>query len=343
VIVRERAELCGKVLDGKFLIERLIGVGGTGVVFEATHVYEGLPLALKMLRTCFSRHPDIGRRLRREGEVSRMVPHAGIVPVMDEGALLDGSPYIVMPLIGGESLSRLLLRLGRLPADLVAALSIRVAEILSAAHRAGYVHRDVKPEHVILDRGTDGELVVYLIDFGVCASSTAPVEERAREHGKVFGTPTYVSPEQATGNPEVDGRADLFSLGILIYEALTGQLPFTGSTANQILLKIIQENAPRVRGLAPGVPAGIDRLTARLLERNPVERLPSASALARLLEPYAGEKGRTERRLAAMLRVTPCISPSERRQLIAPMKSIDRIAARDSRLRIGSPAPRLSN
>jgi serine/threonine-protein kinase len=302
VIEDERAELPGQVLDGRYRIERRIGLGGTGVVFEATQLRDNSKVALKTLRPCFVDHPDLGRRLRREAEIARRVRHPGIVPMMDDGTLIDGSPYVVMPLLTGESMTRLLLRKTVLPVDMVAALVSRIAAILHAAHCSGYVHRDVKPEHLLLEPSSTGDLVAYLLDFGVCSSEDAPPDEKDRERGKVFGTPSYVSPEQAAGEVEIDGRADLFSLGVLAFEALTGRLPFTGSTVSKLLLRIIREDAPRVSDLMPNVDPAIDDIVARLLARDPNDRFPSARAVARALAPYVGDRKMVERRIASTLK-----------------------------------------
>ena len=304
----ERDELRGETIDGRYLIGARLGIGGTGVVFDATRLSDGREVAVKTLRPCFLDHPDLGRRLRREAEVARAVTHPGIVPVLDDGTLQDGSPYIVMERVYGESLSRLILRLGTLDPDLTAAIAIRVAAILHSVHRHGYTHRDVKPEHILFDRTSSGELTVRLLDFGVCASPTAPPDERARENGRVYGTPSYVSPEQASGNPDVDGRADLFSLGIVMFEALTGRLPFRASTVTNLLLAIIREDAPRVGLVAPHVSRELDVVVARALARHPEDRFASPRALARALAPHVGQRRLTENRLAEILRVSRPVS-----------------------------------
>jgi serine/threonine protein kinase len=303
----ERGELRGQVLDGRYRIVRRIGLGGTGVVFEA-HCADEI-FAIKTLRPCFVNHPDLGRRLSREAEVARRVRHPGIVPVLDEGVLHDGTPYLVMPLLKGESLARVLLRSRALPFGSVAVIVSRVAAILHSAHAAGYVHRDVKPEHVLFDVSQNGELLVCLLDFGVCSSRDAPSEERQREKGKVFGTPSYVSPEQAAGEPEIDARADLFSLGVLMFEALTGRLPFSASSVSKLLVRIIREEAPRLSEATVGTDPAIDDLVARLLARDREDRFPSARALARALMPYVGERALSEARVASLLR-TPARAPA---------------------------------
>lgn len=297
----ERAELVGQVLDGRYRLGRQIGLGGTGVVFEASCTQDGSRVAVKTLRPCFVNHIDLGTRLKREAEVSRRVAHPGIVKVLDVGTLQDGSPYVVMPLLSGESLARLLLRVTELPCAEVAAIASRVAAILHTAHCSGYVHRDVKPEHILMNRSATGDLVVQLLDFGVCAATTASDEEKKRECGKVFGTPSYCSPEQASGQANVDGRADLFSLGIVMFEALSGRVPFSGATVSKLLLRIIRDDAPRVSEVATEVDPGLDLVVSRLLAREPKDRLPSARALSRALAPLIGERLAVERGIASML------------------------------------------
>jgi serine/threonine protein kinase len=300
----EREELRGQTLNKRYRVIRRVGVGGTGIVFEAERLADGVGVALKTLRPCFVDHPDLGRRLQREAEVARRVRHPGIVPVLDEGALDDGSPYLVMPLLRGESLTRVLLRSAQLPVQSVALVIARVAAILHGAHCVGYVHRDVKPDHVLLDTGPRGELLVSLLDFGVCSSADAPKDEREREQGKVFGTPTYVSPEQAAGNPDIDARADLFSLGVVMFEALCGRPPFADASVSKLLVRIIREEAPRLSDVLPHVETAIDDIVARLLARDPHDRFPSARALTRALTPQIGERGRAEARLGASLRLS---------------------------------------
>lgn len=299
----ERAELRGTLIDGRYRVGACIGVGGTGVVFEATREETGELVALKTMRPIFAYNVDLGRRLRREAEVARTVAHPGLVPVLDEGILEDGSPFIVMEYAGGESLASLIYRSGLLGEREIGCVVMRVCGILHAVHAQGYVHRDVKPEHVLLDRTASGALDVTLLDFGVCAAETAPAEERHGENGRVFGTPSYVSPEQAGGIPEVDARADVWGLGVVMFEALTGRLPFSAQGVSALLRRIIREDAPRVGLVAPHVSREMDAVVSRALAREPEQRFPSARALARALAPLVGDRLDAERRLARHLRV----------------------------------------
>lgn len=316
----ERYELRGKLLDGRYRIGQAIGTGGTGIVFEAERLATLERVVVKMLRPAFAGNPDLMSRVRREVEVARRVFHPGIVPVIDHGTLYDGSPYLVMKHMQSESLSAYLRRRGPLDCSEVAVIVARLASVLHSVHRHGYVHRDIKPEHVLLNRGAYGELDLHLLDFGVCAADTAPSDERGRERGRVYGTPSYASPEQASGNPFVDARADLFGVGVTMFEALTGALPFRGSDVTAVLRRIIREDAPRAKLYAPHLDDAMDALLAKLLCRNPAGRLPSARALMRALDPWLDQRVRTERQLTAKLEVAPAASsirPTAQHEMVA--------------------------
>ncbi|MGD8606842.1 MAG: serine/threonine-protein kinase [Myxococcales bacterium] len=316
----ERCELRGRILDGRYRIGQVIGAGGTGIVLEAERLATLEPVVVKMLRPAHAANADLMSRLRREVEVARRVFHPGIVPVIDHGTLYDGSPYLVMKYMRSESLASYLRRCGPLEACEVAVIMARLASILHSVHRHGYVHRDIKPEHILLNRRGYGELDLHLLDFGVCAAETAPPEERARERGRVYGTPSYASPEQASGNPFVDARADLFGVGITMFEALTGTLPFKGPDVTAVLRQIIRQDAPRICSLAPHIDAQMSELVAKLLNRAPAGRHPSARALMRSLGPWLQERVRTERSLAARFEVAPAtgiIKPTAEHEMVA--------------------------
>lgn len=303
----ERSDLRGRTLDGRYRLGDILGIGGTAVVFEADRLSDGEPVVVKVLRPTFVDNPDLVRRLRREVEVYRNVRHPGLVPMYDEGILsgfpgADGSPYLVMERVYGECLQRLLRRTGTLSADLVGAIAMRVASILHAAHGHGYVHRDVKPEHILMDRDENGSLRVRLLDFGVCASVRAPKDERDREVGRVFGTPSYVSPEQASGDPDVDARADIFGLGIVMFEALTGRLPFSGSNVANLLRRIIREDAPRAALIRHDLHHSFDAVVAASLARDPEDRFPSMRSLSRALTPIVADRTSIDKRLTSVLR-----------------------------------------
>lgn len=290
------------MLDGRYRLGPPLGIGGTSVVFEAERVHDGAAVVVKVLRDTFAFNAELIGRLRREVEVARTVAHPGIVPVLDEGLLEDGSPYVVLERLEGECCARLLRRRGPMPAHHVAAITLRAAAVLHAGHVHGYVHRDVKPEHIVLARTPDGRLDVRLLDYGVCASAHASEQERDAERGRVYGTPAYVSPEQASGKPDVDARADVFALGIFMFEALTGRVPFLSSNVAALLKRIIREDAPRAGLLLPELDLRYDSVVARAMARRIDDRFPSARALGRALLPLVGERAATEREIASLLR-----------------------------------------
>jgi len=296
----DRADLIGRVVGGHYHVLSRLGGGGTGLVFDALCTQSGEAVALKTLRPSLIRHVDLSTRLRREYEVAKRVLHPGLVRFVGEGSLPDGSPYLAMKLLRGASLAEVLARYERLSTGIVTMLASRVASILHSAHTAGYVHRDVKPEHIYLSRTPQGGLRVHLLDFGVCYSEQADPDEKRREAGRVFGTPRYVSPEQASGELCVDGRADLFGLGVVMFEALTGKVAFAAPSVAKLLLRIVREDAPRAGDLVH-MEARLDGILAKLLMRDKRERMPTARALSRALLPYAGMRSRAEWEVLSLL------------------------------------------
>lgn len=314
----ERTELTGVTLDGRFRVGHALGIGGTSVVFEAHDHLTDTSVVVKVLREMFAFKVELVRRLCREAEVARRVVHPGIVPVFAEGMLDDGSPYLVLERLEGECVARRLRRTGPMEPRHVAAIALRTAAILHAAHGRGYVHRDVKPEHIVLSQRADGALDVRLLDFGVCTSARAPATERENERGRVYGTPAYVSPEQARGVPDVDGRADVFSLGTTMFEMISGRVPFLGSNVANLLRRIIREDSPRLGLLMPDLDLRYDALVSRAMAREPDQRFGSARALSRALLPLVGERRETEREIAATVEHRPA-----RADLVATVRSVE--------------------
>ena len=193
---------------------------------------------------------------------------------------------------------------------------MRVASILHASHVRGYVHRDIKPEHIVMDANDDGELRIRIIDFGVCAAHSAPQDEKDREAGRVYGTPSYVSPEQASGEPNVDARADVFGLGVVMFEALTGRLPITATNVANLLRRIIRDDAPRAGLICQDLPFEYDEILARALAREPEQRFPSMRSFARARAPVVADRASIDRKLIALLRV-PSLDAS---QLVETMR-----------------------
>jgi serine/threonine-protein kinase len=272
--------LLGKTIAGKYRVEALLGRGGMGAVYEATHLAINKRVALKFLYRDSAHDLDAVLRFQREAEAASAVESEHIVQIFDSGASEDGLPFLVMELLRGEDLRTRLRRLGSLDVAEVLTIGVQVARALRRAHAAGIVHRDLKPDNIFLCARDDGALCVKLVDFGISKVSrkTATADTLTRR-GMVLGTAFYMAPEQAQAARDVDGRADLFSLGAILFEALTGQPPHTGTVYEAILIAICTKDAPDVRTLAPHVPEPLARLVARALERDRDARYASADAL----------------------------------------------------------------
>jgi hypothetical protein len=280
----------GAILAGRYRLEEMVGQGGMGSVWRATHTGLGEQVAVKLVSANFVRSPEALRRFDTEAKSaaklrSRHVPH-----VFDNGVLDDGTPYLVMELLHGESLAARLGRLG--PISLTETVSIveQCCRALSRAHSLGIVHRDIKPENVYLAHSVDDEAyVVKVLDFGIAKVTSLTDEARSSTRtGTLLGTPLYMSPEQARGLRSIDSRTDLYSLGLVTYTMLTGGLPFSGESLGDLLLQICTEPLPRLRAAAPSLPVAMENWFQRACARQPEDRFPSAQALVEALRIAAG-------------------------------------------------------
>lgn len=277
MICTQRRELWGAVLDGRYRLSRPLGSGATAVVFAARD-RENRSVAVKLLDTPHAADAELIQRLRNEARISSEVRHPGIVACHDQGSLHDGSPYVVFERVRGDSLLALLRRWGTLSVGETLVVAQRVARILAAVHAADYVHRDVKPEHIMLC--SDGpQLVVRLLDFGVCIGPGTE-NELPRNGFGVYGTPGYASPEQAAAE-DVDGRCDLFGLGASLFEALSGKLPFSGSNPAAVLTRTLSVDALPLSRLRPDCPRAVEALIGQLLSRDRERRPHNARVVAR--------------------------------------------------------------
>lgn len=300
MLIDARRELWDRILDDTYQLGRPLGRGASAVVFAALNK-TGQRVALKMLLPREAHGADLSARLRLEAEVSREVHHPGVVACLGQGTLYDGSPYVVFERLFGQSLLELLKARGPLSAAETAVVGRGVARVLSAVHAAGYVHRDVKPEHVMLSEER-GMLRVHLIDFGVCqARQEQP--GAMREVGRVYGTPGYAAPEQILGEGRVDGRSDLYALGATLYHALLGAPPFGEGNAAVVMRRTLSETPMRVSRGRADVPQALDACITRLLSRAPDGRPLNARVVERALTSAVDtDLARAEERLlSAML------------------------------------------
>jgi serine/threonine-protein kinase len=268
---------------GSYVIGPRLAKGGMGVVYGAAHRHLHRDVAIKLLRHSRRANPDIVKRFLREAVAATRVRHPGVVQIIDYDHAPDGAAFLVMERLDGVSLGERLEDRGRLEVHEALRIARGIADATAAIHAEGIVHRDLKPENVFLVPGTDADAEqVKVLDFGVAKFLGARDVERSRQ-GRVVGTPHYMSPEQCRGRPDIDHRSDIYSLGCLLYEMLSGSCPFRGDVA-EILGAHVGRAPPILSSVAREVPPALDELLARMLAKDPARRLPSmAQVVAELL------------------------------------------------------------
>jgi len=273
---------------GKYRLLAQLGEGGMGTVYRAEHVVLGSPAAVKILLPQFTQDQVVVDRFFQEARAASAIRHAGIVEVFDFGRLPTGQAYIAMELLRGEELSSFLARRRPLDASLAVQIAIQMLAALNATHLVGVIHRDLKPDNIFLvhDPGVPGAIRIKILDFGIAkltGRSLAAHPGRPRTKNMILGTPAYMAPEQCRGGTELDARADLYAVGCLLFELLTGRPPFVASGDGEVMAMHIYEPPPRLSNLAPHLPVELDALIAKLLTKDPADRIPSAAyALATL-------------------------------------------------------------
>src|SRR5256885_648755 len=271
-----------QALGSSYTLEGESGRGGMGVVFSARDERLKRQVAVKVLPPELAFREEIRLRFVREAETAARLSHPHIVPIHSVGESPDGLVYFVMAYVDGESLGAKLKRRGRLPPDEARRIMQETADALGAAHAFGIIHRDVKPDNILLE-GSRGRVVVT--DFGIAkALSSTTGGATLTATGVAIGTPHYMSPEQAAGDREIDGRSDIYSLGVVAYQMLAGELPFQAPTVPGILMKHITERPPLITDRRPEVPEDLGACVMRSLEKDPEDRWPTADALRRALE-----------------------------------------------------------
>ena len=274
----------GDVVGDRYRLEREIGRGGMGTVWSAVHTLSGKRVAVKLLRR--PDRDDLVRRFLLEARAACAVSHPSLVDVHDVFLLHDGTPAMTMELLEGETLAALLAREGALPAADVVTLFLPLVSGVGALHAAGIVHRDLKPENVFLVRHAKGAARVRVLDFGVAKLASGDV--RTTETGVTLGTPAYMAPEQALGARDVDHRADVWAIGAMLYEALSGARPVDGESHGQLLKALLTSAIAPLAALAPEAPEPLTRLADHMLAKEPADRpmdLRAPLATLRALAP----------------------------------------------------------
>ena len=295
-----------QALGGSYTLEGEIGRGGMGVVFQAKDERLKRQVAIKVLPPDLAFREEVRLRFLREAETAARLTHPNIVPIHSVGEGPEGLVYFVMAFIDGEPLSARLKRRGRLPAEESRRILIETADALGAAHALGIIHRDVKPDNIMLE-GSRGRVMVT--DFGIAKALSSSSSGGLTGTGVAIGTPHYMSPEQAAGDREIDGRSDLYSLGVVGYQMLSAELPFQAPTVPGILIKQITEAAPYLVDKVPDCPEDLAGCVMRCLEKEPDGRWPTADALRRALESRTSPSYRPRRSSAGVSRRSPAGLP----------------------------------
>jgi serine/threonine protein kinase len=291
----DRPDLLGTL--GEYEVSEVVGQGGMGVVLKAFDTALRRVVAIKVMAAALAGSATARRRFTREAQAAAAVCHDHVVTVHAVREAEGGLPYLVMQYVAGESLQARLDRVGPLEVEAVVQIGLQTALGLAAAHAQGLIHRDVKPANLLLENGLSR---VKISDFGLARMAN---DVRLTHSGMLMGTPEYAAPEQASG-AEVDHRCDLFSLGCVLYAACVGHSPFRAATPLEALRRVTDQQPRPLRSLNPAVPAWLEALIRRLLEKEPAARFQSAAEVASLLEgylahlrqPWGGDGGRAPRR-----------------------------------------------
>jgi serine/threonine-protein kinase len=276
----------GEVLANKYRVERVLGVGGMGVVVAATHLQLGQMVALKFIRRQAMTNPELTGRFEREARAAACIRSEHVARTIDVGQLETGSPYIVMEYLEGQDLHTVLQQHGKLPVAVACDFVIQACEALAEAHSMGIVHRDLKPGNLFLANLSQGRRAIKVLDFGISKSLDPSSDPSMTRTQDIMGSPGYMSPEQMRSAKNVDGRSDLWSLGIILYELVTGERPFVAETLTALCFKIATEQPAPLPALLALDPA-FDAIMRRTLEKDPNLRFQSAAELARALAPFA--------------------------------------------------------
>jgi serine/threonine protein kinase len=310
----------GDVIAGKYRVERALGMGGMGAVFEVTHQVTHKRFAIKWLLPELEDSADAAKRFIREAQVAGRFDHPNVVEVYDLGQEGTAS-FMVMELLEGESLAARLTRVGRLGAREACEILLPCIEAVAAAHAAGIIHRDLKPANIFLCKAS-GRTAEHakVLDFGISKLMTKPgsLDATRTKTGAVMGTPHYMAPEQMRARP-IDHRVDVYAFGVTLYELLSGKRPFEAESYAELVIQIAGEPARPLHEVVSDLPAGLEAIVSQAMARNPDARFASVEALMHALEPFCGDM--SQHVAAAPAGATRGATPSHREQPQTPLFS----------------------
>jgi serine/threonine-protein kinase len=287
----------GDRIAGKYRVEKVIGEGGMGIVVAARHVEIGRQVAIKYLRPTLRNRADAVARFRWEARAAALIRSEHVVRCLDVGTLEGGAPYIMMELLEGHDLGHLVdHRKAPLAVEEAIDYVLQACEALAEAHAMGIVHRDLKPENLFLSRRANGTSLVKVIDFGISTlvegGISRDIPKKTPPSGALTGSPAYMSPEQLKDSDDVDARSDIWSLGVILHELLTGKLLYNEPSILAMTTRICSEPVPSVRERRADLPRALDRVVLRCLEKDPARRVQSVAELALALRPFASRRSR---------------------------------------------------
>lgn len=320
----------GAVLVGKYRVDRILGEGGMGYVAACTHLQLQERVALKFLRPELAADQEAVARFLREAQAAARIRSEHIVRVHDVGTLENGTPYMVMEYLQGVDLAVMLSEVGRLPISDAVDFLLEATEALAQAHTMGIVHRDLKPANLFLAELPGGVRLVKVLDFGISKVDLAgAAPSRLTSTKAMLGTPYYMAPEQLASTRGVDARADIWALGVVLYELLSGELPFVGETLAEICVSVLQQSLRPIAALRPDVPPALDAVVARCLEKDREHRFAHVGDLAIALAPFGSARAASS--VAVIGRILP---PS-----LARERSVSDGTALPAADKIGEPTP----